>query len=65
MTAKRKPKQAPDDAAATRRTVLWVGVVLVAIAVIGFVLVPALRLVWWLLLVFGILAVPQALFRRE
>ena len=48
-----------------RRTVLWVGVVLVAIAVIGFALVPALRVVWVLLLVFGLLAVPQAFFGRE
>jgi len=47
-----------------RRTLLWTDSSFVAVAVIGLALVPALTLVWSLVLVFGIAAVPQAFLRR-
>jgi Flp pilus assembly protein TadB len=51
-------------AASPRLAILWTGAALVAIAVAGVLLAPGLRLVWFVIFVFGIAAVPQA-FRRD
>lgn len=51
--------------AAERRAILWSGAAFLAVAVAGLLFAPGLRLLWVLLLVFGIAAVPQALARNR
>jgi hypothetical protein len=54
-------KQAPIDAS-TLRVAAWAGVALAAIGLLGLIYAPSLRLVWIVMLVFAVAAVPQALF---
>jgi len=58
-------KRAPLNPAAERRASLWAATVFLAVAVAGLLLAPGLRLLWVVLLVFGIAAVPQALSRNR
>lgn len=51
--------------AAERRAILWSAAAFLAVAVAGLLFAPGLRLLWVLLLVFGIAAVPQALARNR
>ena len=56
-------KPPPKDQQAGRReavAILWVAAAFIAVAVVGFLLVPAGRIVCAVLLFFGVLAVPQA-----
>jgi hypothetical protein len=57
MTA---PKETPMTAAA-RRATAWAGVALAAIAVLGLLYARGLLLLWIVLLVFAVAAIPQAL----
>lgn len=50
--------------AALRRKLLWSAAAFISLGVAGFALVPGLRLVWVIVIVFGVAAVPQA-FRRN
>jgi hypothetical protein len=52
----------PDQRAGRREVVaiLWVAAAFIAVAVVGFLVVPAGRVVWAVLLFFGVIAVPQA-----
>jgi hypothetical protein len=50
---------------AERRAILWSAAAFLAVAVAGLVLAPGLRVLWVVLLVFGIAAVPQALRRNH
>lgn len=52
-----------DEAVSLRRAILWSAAAFLAVGVVGLLLAPGLLLVWVVLLVFGIAAVPQA-FRR-
>ncbi len=49
--------------AAERRAILWSAAAFLAVAVAGLHFAPGLRLLWAVLLVFGVAAVPQALRR--
>jgi hypothetical protein len=57
-------KQPPLNHAAERRAILWSAAAFLAVAVAGLLFAPGLRLLWVVLLVFGIAAVPQALRRN-
>jgi len=48
---------------AERRAILWSATAFLAVAVAGLLFAPGLRLLWVVLLVFGVAAVPQALRR--
>jgi len=41
--------------------VAWIGAGLTLVALLGLIVVPGIRLVWIVLLVFGVLAIPQVL----
>jgi len=43
----------------------WTGAVLTVVAIVGLITVPGARLVWIVLLVFGIATIPQVLFWRH
>ncbi len=60
------PEQTQMTAAGKRATA-WAGVALAAITVLGLLFAPGLLLIWIVLLVFAIAAVPQAFLigRRE
>jgi len=45
--------------------VAWVAVVLALIGVLGLVFAPSLFLLWAVLLIFAVVAVPQAMLRRR
>ncbi len=57
-------RQPPLNRAAERRAILWSAAAFLAAALAGLILAPGLRLLWVVLLVFGIAAVPQALRRN-
>ena len=57
-------QRAPLNPGAERRAILWAATVFLAVAVAGFLFAPGLRLLWVVVLVFGIAAVPQA-FRHN
>jgi hypothetical protein len=57
-------KEPVQDAAALRRTMLWSAAAFVGVGVAGFAFAPGLTLVWAIVLLFGIAAIPQA-FRRN
>jgi hypothetical protein len=61
----RDVRQPPLNPAAERRAILWSAAAFLAVAVAGIVLAPGLRVLWIVLLVFGIAAVPQALWRNH
>jgi membrane protein implicated in regulation of membrane protease activity len=46
---------------ASMRATGWAGAVLAAIAVLGLLAAPSMRLIWIVMLVFAVAAVPQAL----
>jgi hypothetical protein len=50
---------------AERRAILWSATAFLAVAVAGLLIAPGLRLLWVVLLVFGVAAVPQALRRHR
>jgi hypothetical protein len=54
-------KQAPFDAS-TLRIAGWAGVVLATIGLLGLIYAPSLLVIWIVMLVFAVSAVPQALF---
>jgi hypothetical protein len=54
------PKQAQMTAAA-RRATAWAGAAIAVIAVLGLLYAPGLLLLWIVLLVFAVAAIPQAL----
>jgi hypothetical protein len=58
-------QQTPLNTAAERRAILWSAAAFLAVAVAGLLFAPGLRLLWVVLLVFGIAAVPQALRRSR
>jgi hypothetical protein len=47
-----------------RRAILWVGAWLAAVALVGHLLAPGADLLWLVLLLFAVAAVPQAFIRR-
>jgi hypothetical protein len=53
-------KQAPFDAS-TLRVAAWAGVVLAAIGLLGLIYVPSLLVIWIVMLVFAVAAVPQTM----
>ncbi len=57
-------RESAQHASSLRRTTLWVAAAFVGLAVAGLAIAPSLRLLWLMLLVFGIAAVPQAFRRR-
>ena len=57
--------QPPFNPATEWRAILWSATAFLAVAVAGLVFAPGLRLLWVVLLVFGIAAVPQALRRNR
>jgi cyanate permease len=60
---KSEGQQPPPNPAAERRAILWSAAAFLAVAVAGLLFAPGLRLLWVILLGFGIAAVPQALRR--
>jgi hypothetical protein len=54
----------PEDDQRLRRVVLWIGAAFVAVAVIGLAFARELLVLWVVLLVFGVAAVPQTLRMR-
>ena len=54
---------AAGEAASLERAVLWSAAAFVAVGVVGFLVVPGLRFLWIVFLIFGIAAVPAALRR--
>ena len=63
--SKSEVQQPPLNPAAERRAILWSAAAFLAVAVAGLLFAPGLRLLWVVLLVFGIAAVPQALRRNR
>jgi hypothetical protein len=57
-------RQSPSPAA-ERRAILWSATAFLAVAVGGFLFAPGLRLLWVVLFVFGVAAVPQALLHNR
>ena len=57
--------QRPLNPTAERRAILWSAAALLAVAVAGLLFAPGLRLLWVVLLVFGVAAVPQTLARNR
>jgi cytochrome c oxidase assembly factor CtaG len=47
--------------ASTMRATLWAAVVLAALAVAGLIAAPSVQLLWTVMLVFAVAAIPQAL----
>lgn len=47
--------------ARTRRAIFWTAAASAAIAVLGLVFFPSVRLVWIVLLIFAVAAVPQGI----
>lgn len=43
----------------------WAGAVLTVIAIVGFIAAPGARIVWIVLLVFGVATIPQVLLWRN
>jgi hypothetical protein len=64
-SGKSQVQQTPVNPAAERRAILWSATAFLAVAVAGLLFAPGLRLLWVVLLVFGIAAVPQALRRNR
>jgi purine-cytosine permease-like protein len=60
-----KPEEARQEAASLRRAILWSAAAFLAVAVTGLLVVPGLRFLWIVLLIFGIAAVPQAFSRKR
>jgi len=59
-------QQEPSNTdARTKVVAAWAGVVLTAIAIGGFFAVPGARIVWIVLLVFGVATIPQVLLWRH
>jgi len=56
-------KQAPDPTA--RLLTAWIALAFAVVGILGLTLVPGARVVWIVLLGFGILAVPQVIFWRD
>ena len=54
-------RQSDEDAAKQFRATAWSAVGLAAAAVAGLVEVPGMRLIWIVMLVFAVAAVPQSL----
>ena len=53
-------RQTTTTSASTMRATGWAAVVLAALAVAGLVVAPSVRLLWIVMLVFAVAAVPQA-----
>jgi hypothetical protein len=64
-SGKSEVQQTPVNPAAERGAILWSATAFLAVAVAGLLFAPGLRLLWVVLLVFGIAAVPQALRRSR
>ena len=62
---KRAVQQPQRNPAAERRAILWSAAAFLGVALAGLVFAPGLDLLWFVLLVFGIAAVPQALRRNR
>jgi hypothetical protein len=62
---KSEVKPPPLNPAAERRAILWSAAAFLAVAVAGLLFAPGLRLLWVVLLVFGIAAVPQAFWHNR
>jgi hypothetical protein len=58
-------RQPPLDRTVERRAILWSAAAFLAVAVAGLLLAPGLRLLWVVLLIFGVAAVRQALLRNR
>lgn len=58
-------RQPPLNPTVERRAILWSAAAFLAVAVAGLLLAPGLRLLWVVLLIFGVAAVPQALLRNR
>jgi len=56
---------AAAEPASERRAILWSAAAFLGVALAGLVFAPGLDLLWFVLLVFGIAAVPQALRRNR
>jgi cyanate permease len=56
------PRGTPSTAA-VQRVAAWAGVALAAIGVLGLLYAPGARILWIVLLVFAVGAVPQVVFR--
>lgn len=56
----------PDDPdnGQLRRAIAWAGAAFVAVAVLGFLVVPSLVLLWAFLFFFGVATVPRWLLER-
>jgi hypothetical protein len=53
------------ERARERRAILWGGALFAAAALVGHLLAPGADIVWLLLLIFAVAAVPQALIRSS
>ena len=53
------------ERARERRAILWGGALFAAAALVGHLLAPGADIVWLLLLIFAVAAVPQAFIRRS
>jgi hypothetical protein len=65
VSGKSEVQQRPLNPAAEQRAILWSAAAFLAIAVAGLLFAPGLRLLWVVLLVFAIAAVPQGLRRTR
>jgi hypothetical protein len=54
-----------DSDARVKLIAAWAGVAFTAFAVVGFIAAPGARIVWVVLLVFGVATIPQVLLRRH
>jgi hypothetical protein len=54
--------QPPVLDAKTKLVAAWVGVAFTLISIIGLLALPGARLIWVVLLIFGVATIPQVLF---
>ena len=49
----------------TRLLTAWIALAFTVVGILGLTLAPGARFVWVLILIFGLVAVPQVIFWRE
>jgi hypothetical protein len=57
-----KSPRTPASNAATVRAAGWSGAIMAAIAVIGLIYAPSMRMIWLVILVLGAASIPQTWF---
>jgi hypothetical protein len=57
-------RERPNPDARVKLIAAWAGAALTVVAIVGFIAAPGARVVWIVLLVFGVATIPQVLLWR-